>query len=116
MRRFARTTCPNASRPTIRTTPPRARNRRHVVRFAIVARRDLPRTLILARTLPPTVRAHTLTLPRAARTFTIRTRVTRREPSGGAVRNTARRQVLVGALSIALWFTVAAAGRWIGFS
>ena len=45
-------------------------------------------------------------------TFTIRTRVTRDE----SVRNTARRQVLVGALSIALWFTVASAGRWIGFS
>jgi hypothetical protein len=45
-------------------------------------------------------------------TFTVRTRVTRSE----SVRNTARRQVLVGALSIALWFTVAAAGRWIGFS
>lgn len=44
-------------------------------------------------------------------TFTIRTRVTRSE----AVHNTAR-QVLVGALSIALWFTVAAGGRWIGFS
>jgi hypothetical protein len=28
----------------------------------------------------------------------------------------ARRQMLVGALSIALWVTVAAAGRWIGFS
>jgi hypothetical protein len=45
-------------------------------------------------------------------TFTIRTRVTRDE----SVRNTARRQVLVGALSLALWFTVAASGRWIGFS
>ena len=45
-------------------------------------------------------------------TFTIRTRVTRREP----VRNTARLQMLVGALSIALWVTVAASGRWIGFS
>jgi hypothetical protein len=33
-----------------------------------------------------------------------------------SVRNTARRQKLVGALSIALWLTVAAAGRWIGFS
>lgn len=44
--------------------------------------------------------------------FTVRTRVTRSE----SVRNTARRQQLVGALSIALWFTVAAAGRWIGFS
>ena len=44
--------------------------------------------------------------------FTVRTDVTRAAP----VRNTARRQQLVGALSIALWFTVAAAGRWIGFS
>ena len=43
--------------------------------------------------------------------FTIRTRVI---PE--SVRNTARRQVVVGALSIALWVTVAAAGRWIGFS
>ncbi|HEX8031836.1 MAG TPA: DUF6644 family protein [Vicinamibacterales bacterium] len=45
-------------------------------------------------------------------TFTIRTRTTR----DASVRNTARRQMLVGALSIALWFTVAASGRWIGFS
>ena len=45
-------------------------------------------------------------------TYTIRTRTTRME----AVHNTARRQMLVGALSIALWFTVASAGRWIGFS
>ena len=45
-------------------------------------------------------------------TYTIRTRTTRIE----LVHNTARRQMLVGALSIALWFTVAAAGRWIGFS
>jgi len=44
--------------------------------------------------------------------FTVRWRVT----VGDAVRNTARRQQLVGALSMALWFTVAAAGRWIGFS
>jgi hypothetical protein len=44
--------------------------------------------------------------------FTVRSRVTMSE----SVRNTARRQVLVGALSIALWVTVAAAGRWIGFS
>jgi len=49
-------------------------------------------------------------------TFTIRTRVTRSEAAEGAVRKTARRQMLVGALSIALWFTVASAGRWIGFS
>lgn len=33
-----------------------------------------------------------------------------------SVRNTARLQMLAGALSIALWVTVAAAGRWIGFS
>ena len=45
-------------------------------------------------------------------TYTIRTKTTRME----FVHNTARRQVMVGALSIALWFTVAAAGRWIGFS
>lgn len=52
------------------------------------------------------------TLPIAiAFTFTLRARATRE-----SVRSTARRQALVGALSIALWFTVAAAGRWIGFS
>ena len=52
------------------------------------------------------------TLPIAiAFAFTIRARATE-----DAVRNTARRQMLVGALSIALWVTVAAAGRWIGFS
>ena len=52
------------------------------------------------------------TLPIAiAFAFTIRSRA-----AEDAVRNTARRQMLVGALSIALWFTVAAAGRWIGFS
>jgi hypothetical protein len=53
-------------------------------------------------------------------TFTIRTRITRAtegaDTTARAVRNTARRQMLVGALSIALWVTVAAAGRWIGFS
>jgi hypothetical protein len=52
------------------------------------------------------------TLPIAiAFAFTVRSRVTR-----DAVRNTARRQMLAGALSIALWVIVAAAGRWIGFS
>jgi hypothetical protein len=52
------------------------------------------------------------TLPIAiAFTFTIRSSATT-----GSVRNTARRQKLVGALSMALWFVVAAAGRWIGFS
>ena len=45
-------------------------------------------------------------------TFLLRNRVALREP----VRNSARLQMLVGALSIALWVTVAAAGRWIGFS
>jgi hypothetical protein len=44
--------------------------------------------------------------------FTVRWRVA----VADAVRSTARRQQLVGALSMALWFTVAAAGRWIGFS
>ncbi|MDP2320023.1 MAG: hypothetical protein Q8O42_11885 [Acidobacteriota bacterium] len=44
--------------------------------------------------------------------FAVRDRVAMAD----VVRNTARRQQLVGALSIALWFTVAAAGRWIGFS
>ena len=53
------------------------------------------------------------TLPIAiAFALTVRARVTMSDP----VRNTARRQQLVGALSIALWITVAAAGRWIGFS
>ena len=52
------------------------------------------------------------TLPIAiAFAFTVRRRVT-----ADAVRNTARRQLLVGALSTALWVVVAAAGRWIGFS
>ena len=52
------------------------------------------------------------TLPFAvAFTFTIRSQV-----MTDSVRNTARRQKLVGALSIALWLVVAAAGRWIGFS
>ena len=53
-------------------------------------------------------------------TFTIRTRVTAAAGTDSAdvmsVRTTTRRQMLVGALSIALWFTVAASGRWIGFS
>ncbi len=52
------------------------------------------------------------TLPIAiAFAFTIRARVIAR-----SVHNTTRLQFLVGALSIALWVTVAAAGRWIGFS
>jgi hypothetical protein len=51
-------------------------------------------------------------------TFTIRARVAAADgvdDTGSPVRRTAR-QVVVGALSIALWVTVAAAGRWIGFS
>ena len=44
-------------------------------------------------------------------TFTVRARVTRT----GRLEASARTR-LVGAVSIALWFTVAAAGRWIGFS
>ncbi len=53
------------------------------------------------------------TLPIAlAFAFTVRARVALADP----VRGTARRQQLVGALSIALWVTVAVAGRWIGFS
>lgn len=44
--------------------------------------------------------------------FTVRWRVA----VADVVRGTARRQQLVGALSMALWFTVAAAGRWVGFS
>jgi hypothetical protein len=52
------------------------------------------------------------TLPFAiAFAFTIRARTVTE-----GVRTTARRQKLVGALSIALWLIVAAAGRWIGFS
>ena len=43
-------------------------------------------------------------------TFTLRKRVVR-----GATDTTARTR-MVGALSIGLWFVVAAAGRWIGFS
>jgi hypothetical protein len=45
-------------------------------------------------------------------TYTIRRRVataTDRQRDGG-------RQMLVAAVSVALWFTVAASGRWIGFT
>jgi hypothetical protein len=52
-------------------------------------------------------------------TFTIRNRVAASDAAGDtdiAVRKKARLQVMVGALSVALWVTVAAAGRWIGFS
>lgn len=52
------------------------------------------------------------TLPVAlAFTFAVRERVARREAEDPGV--TGR---VVGAVSLALWFTVAAAGRWIGFS
>ena len=52
------------------------------------------------------------TLPIAiAFAFTIRAGATT-----DAVRNTPRRQALIGAVSITLWLIVAAAGRWIGFS
>ena len=45
-------------------------------------------------------------------TFTIRRRVTMADPGGGAPVP----PKLVGLTSLALWFGVAAAGRWIGFS
>ena len=52
------------------------------------------------------------TLPFAiAFAFTIRASAMR-----DSVRNTPRRQAVVGAVSITLWLIVAAAGRWIGFS
>ncbi len=51
------------------------------------------------------------TLPFAvAYTFSVRARVAR------GSRDTTMRTRLAAAASIALWFTVAAAGRWIGFS
>jgi hypothetical protein len=57
------------------------------------------------------------TLPVAlAFTFTVRPWAMQEMAGDVSVRHTARRQALVGALSIALWVTVAAAGRWIGFS
>ena len=43
-------------------------------------------------------------------TFTVRERVAKKET------DTSWRSRLVGLVSIAIWFTVAAAGRWIGFS
>jgi hypothetical protein len=48
-------------------------------------------------------------------TFTIRATAIVVDSPEPPVRNTARLR-LIGALSIALWVTVAAAGRWIGFS
>jgi hypothetical protein len=50
-------------------------------------------------------------------TFTVRaTQIALAANEAGAPKRETARQVLVGALSIALWVTVAAAGRWIGFS
>ena len=52
------------------------------------------------------------TLPIAlAFTFAVRERVARQENGEPGVRGK-----VVGAVSLTLWFTVAAAGRWIGFS
>ena len=52
------------------------------------------------------------TLPVAlAFTFAVRERVARRETDDPGMVGR-----IVGAVSLALWFTVAAAGRWIGFS
>ncbi len=52
------------------------------------------------------------TLPVAlAFTFAVRERVARREVDDPGVAGR-----IAGAVSLALWFTVAAAGRWIGFS
>ncbi len=56
------------------------------------------------------------TLPVAlAFTFGVRERVARRELADELAGPHAKGR-LVGAVSLALWFTVAAAGRWIGFS
>ena len=44
-------------------------------------------------------------------TFTVREKALRDETL-----DTSTRSRLIGAASIALWLTVAAAGRWIGFS
>ena len=44
-------------------------------------------------------------------TFAVRERVARNEAL-----DTSARSRLIGAASLALWFTVAAAGRWIGYS
>lgn len=44
-------------------------------------------------------------------TFLVRDRVVMREPPDGSARLR-----VVGFVSLAIWFTVAAAGRWIGFS
>ncbi len=53
-----------------------------------------------------------ITLPVALLfTFAVRERVAREEGGDPGVRGK-----VVGAVSLALWFTVAAAGRWIGFS
>lgn len=43
-------------------------------------------------------------------TFTVHNPVARRDPAGGVTSKA------IAVVSIALWFTVAVAGRWIGFS
>ena len=48
-------------------------------------------------------------------TFVVRERVARREANAEADATGATGRI-VGAVSLTLWFTVAAAGRWIGFS
>ncbi len=48
-------------------------------------------------------------------TFLVRERVARRVPADANDPGNATHRV-TGAVSLALWFTVAAAGRWIGFS
>jgi hypothetical protein len=60
----------------------------------------------------PSFRVKMATLPVALLfTFLVRRPLTLREEAGGGWRARA-----VAAVSIVLWFTVAAAGRWIGFS
>ena len=60
----------------------------------------------------PSFRVKMATLPVAlVYTFAVR----QRAAAGGALVTSARSRLL-GAVSIALWLTVAAAGRWIGFS
>ena len=60
----------------------------------------------------PSFRVKMAALPVAlVYTFAVR----QRAAAGGALVTSARSRLL-GAVSIALWLTVAAAGRWIGFS
>jgi hypothetical protein len=48
-------------------------------------------------------------------TFTVRATALAVDSPEAPVRSTARLR-LIGALSMVMWITVAAAGRWIGFS